>query len=156
MSPASGLSKPMTGETSPSAAQPDSTVLQPALGISQCRALDLTRHPELTLSRYGPPFADPRDLVPSISGRGLIPSRTPTLLRTGRQSHRRPGPRGSLSENGDFLVKGCARYRALFARPGFCWCGLQRSEHANEAPKIASEYLIHQRNHSKSRTAEQN
>lgn len=33
-----------------------------------------------------------------------------------------PGP----GENDDKVVPGCTEYRAIFVRPGYCWCGPRR------------------------------
>ena len=54
-----------------------------------------------------------------------------------------PAPR--QQENGDQVVLGCNDYRPLYCRPGYCWCGLLRNQHASEAPQTAALYLAHER-----------
>ena len=48
-------------------------------------------------------------------------------------------------ENGDQVVAGCEKYRPLYCTPGYCWCGMIRSDHASEAPETAAHFLAHTR-----------
>ncbi len=54
-------------------------------------------------------------------------------------------PQPRPEENGDQVVAGCTEYRPFYSSPGYCWCGLFRSEHASEAPKTAAKFLAHRR-----------
>lgn len=95
------------------------------------------------LLEHGLAFAFQGFWQPSWAGRGVHNWDQQVFWAEAQGEKAPPEPQGF--ENGDFVIEGCSAYRALFARPGYCWCGRQRAQHADQAPEIAREYLTYLR-----------
>lgn len=79
--------------------------------------------------------------MPTWLGRGVHNWRQQVLWADSTDDTDLPAPRPE--ENGDQVVPGCNVYRPLYSSPGYCWCGLFRSDHASEAPETAAKFLAH-------------
>ena len=85
---------------------------------------------------------------PTWSGRGVYNWHQQLSWADAIEDSRIPEPRPE--ENGDQVVAGCNDYRPFYGCPGYCWCGIIRSQHVSEAPKTAAKLLAHYRKEKRS------